>query len=285
MTQRSQIRTWFAFLCVALVVMAFAGCGKKNPTKIIATPIDHQDADDIAQSLAAAAASDGGGWYFVVQQLADSLATATTNAPVTPDTNVFTLGPQAGNTYNVDAAYFNNLQVGYPVRDTTSSELEANVHLNGGTLSLAGVQGQYFLHADWGFFVYNLKSVYDTLEFSNVLEDSSLVTVTSTITPGRTKFWYHTNSLYTTLFLKKSLLPGNPYPVSGSVEYLLDAYNMKSLSHDIVDDVDHEILVEALLTFNGTENATLNIVDFLGENDWQWNYSVNLKTGAITRLN
>src|SRR5205085_1051075 len=122
-----------------------------------------------------------------------------------------------GNSYNFDISYYNNLQVGYPVRDTTSSELEANVHLNGGTLALpASVQGSYFFHADWGFFVYNLKSVYDTLEFSNIVDDSSLVTVNSSITPGRTKFWYHSNSLYTSLFLKKSQLPGNPYAVSGN---------------------------------------------------------------------
>ena len=286
MTQRSQIRSWFVCLCMAFAVMAFVGCSKSTKPKPIPKPtISHEDADDIAQYVGASMAVDAGGWYFLVQSLAESLATVTTNSPAIPDTNVFAIA-KVTNNYNFQIAYYNALQVGYPVRDTASSELEADVQMTGGALSLPGsVEGTYGLAADWGLFVYNLRASYDTLEFSGIIDDSSFVTVTSSITPGRVKYWLHSNGVYPTLHVLKSHIPGNPYPVDGEVEFILDAYNMKSVSRDVLTQSDHEILAEAVMTFNSTATATLKILDTLADSAYEFDYSINLKTGAITRLN
>jgi hypothetical protein len=88
--------------------------------------------------------------------------------------------------------------------------------------------------------------------------------------------------------IRKADLHANPYPIDGDFYWVLDAYNMKSNTRDINPSSNNygaEHLIEAMLNFNGTQTATLRIVDIIDEPAWEYRYSVNLKTGAIARLN
>src|SRR5262249_33258471 len=152
-----------------------------------------------------------------------------------------------------------------------------------------GVTGTYGHHSD-SFSIYNVKAAYDTLEFSDIVDDSVYAIVRSTITPtDSARAWYQNDNFFdfepNLRFVKGpngSRLLSSPYPSDGGAGYISDAKALKGSNRL---DVDYERLAEATMTFNGTSTATFHLVDIEGDASYTYIYTIDLDTGAIARKN
>jgi len=314
MTLSRPVYRWLTLAIFAVLALSLAGCSKstKPQTGRVPSAIPHADADDLAQLLGATLASDNGGWYYTIEALADSLYQSdpvfgTPIYSVPADTATFSISKQ-GQTYNFNLAYFHAAGlVGYPVRDTAASDIESALHIESNTINSppgghpnydvtgapGGTGASLGLSSDWYCNVYQLGSAYDAVQFDFIVDDSTFASVNTTVDTSATsyRYWYlpmEFNSVYVdTLKIRKADLHTNPYPIAGDIHWTLDAYSMKTNSRNINDPTAYnsEALVEAFMTFNGTSVATLLITDDVDQPAWQYRYSVNLKTGAIARLN
>jgi len=313
MTLFRPVHRWLTLAIFAVLALGLAGCSKTTKPK---TPgpqaIPLADADDIAQLLGATLASNNGGWYYTIEALSDSLYQSdpvygTPIYAVPADTATFSVA-KLGLKYNFDLAYFrsSNPNIGYPVRDTAASDIEAALHIQSNTLNSppggavpyavtgppGGTGAGFGISSDWYCNVYQLGSAYDAVQFDFILDDSTFASVNTTVDTSATsyRYWYlpmEFNSVYVdTLKIRKADLHSNPYPIAGDIHWTLDAYRMKTNSRNINDATAYysEALVEAFMTFNGTSTATLQIVDDIEDPAWDYRYSVDLKTGAIARL-
>lgn len=304
MTLSRPVHRWLTLAIFAALALGLAGCSKSTKPKVgfIPSAIPHADADDIAQYIGASMASDNGGWYYTVRAMCDSLAQPPLLDSGVPDTTTFALSSPTAPplVYTFELAYYRSNQVGYPVRDTASKEIEADLEMAGGQLNSPvgaanyDVTSTYGVSADWSIYVYGLSPEYNAVQFDGFFDDSAFASVNTTVDTAATnyRYWYHVNSVYVdTMTIRKSDLVSNPYPVDGDVQFIIDAYNMKRLAPRTPSgpvnsaDTDHEVLCEAEMKFNGTATATLSIVDIIDDASWEYRYSVNLKTGAIARLN
>lgn len=289
MIQRQRLSPALAATAVLLALAALAGCGGKSKQKVIEPPvITHRDADDIVQAIATTVSADNGGWYYTIKVMAESVAVAPADFPTGPGDSVSFARSQAGLTYHFTMRYFHPDQSSYATRDTGSDHLEATISADDGVFTnVNGVTGVYGYHSDRDLFVvYNLHAVYDTLEFSNLAEDSVYAVVHSSIDSGSVRAWYHDNALdfEPNLKLLKTTLTTNPYPVAGEVDwFVIDAQALKSASQA---DVDYDDFAEGIMTFNpnGGPVATFSLVD-IGSEGTHYDYSLNLNTGEVHRLN
>ena len=247
------LRSLFAVALLLAAAFLASGCSKSPAKPKPPAPPPHADVDDIAQMIATTFSADNGGWYFLVKTLADSLA------PPAPNLATGRISPywavpmssrigvrnnwsatKAGITYNVVVGYWRADTLGTvtSTRDTASDHLEANVVVSGGVFANAnGLNGDYgYYHADpdapsdSSFAVFNLQTTApDTLVFSGSADDSCFANIVSTITPNPPgRLWYHQNFFDFELHLLKSTLLTNPYPVEGSVDWVVEAYPLGS---------------------------------------------------------
>ncbi len=286
----------FAAALLALAALAGSGCGGKSKQKQGVEPpfITHTDADDIVQTIATTVSANNGGWYCTIKAMAESLAVDPLH-PVPPsptgagDSTVFNVA-QAGVTYQFTRYFFHGDQSFYATRDTATDHLEANVSADNGTFTnVNGISGTYGLNCDsFLFVVYNLHAVYDTLDFSMLADDSVYAIVRSTITPDSARAWYHSGNAFDfepSIQLLKSTLTTTPYPVGGEVDwFVIDAAALKSSSRL---DVAYDDFAEGVMTFPhpGTSVAHFRLIDTTPDPNYNYDYTIDLDTGEIHRLN
>jgi hypothetical protein len=301
-------RSWPGLLLLITAAMMPLGCSKSPTKPSPPKPIAHADADDIAQVLATTMSADNGGWYYTIKVIAESLSTPPPNllavtAPASRWSVPLTTRFRTLNDFKItkDSKIVYNFQVGYvranglvtTNRDTTSQELAAYVATDvGGIFSDAnGVTGNYGLRplqihgaTDSSFTVDGLTA--DTLEFAAFMEDSVYGVVHSTITPNAGRNWYHPDNIVDwTLRIPRSKLTSSPYPmgVDSEVNWIIEARSLNANGDR--DLFVYDLIVEARMTFDGTEEATLMIANVTLEPDWAYFYKVNINTGRFTRTN
>ena len=279
-------------LAVGALILASAlltGCASKS-VKVKINPIPHADADDIAQVIGTTISADNGGWYLVIKRLADSLHV---QAPLTSSIgapNSFTITGGTGPiVYNVDMGFLRGDQTIATNRDTSSSDLLANVVCAAQPfINANGVNpGTYWMNApDSALFVSNLQDAApDTLDFSGSFEDSCLALVFSTVsgaTGGR--YWFVRNFVDFRMRIPKSNLVSAPYPVGSDseVKWNIEAFGLKSNNPA---DWGFDDIIEIKMIFDGSPDAVLSLGDVLPDPNWVYYYKLNLNTGHITRLN
>jgi hypothetical protein len=278
-------------LAAALPVLAtvVAGCGKKDPTKVVPPlHISRQDSNDIVQHIAATVAADGGGWYFLVKAICDTLSHPVLpgeTPPASPPHQMYQLTKSGTIVYNFEIVYYDTSGRAQARRDSATSRMDAIVHANNGTLNINGVDGTYGYHADTSFVV-NIKygAPSDTIEFDNIVEDSTFANVTSQFDMNSHRLWFHEDDFFDyTLYFRRDQLTANPYPLAGSeVSWLIDAFPMGS---PVRTDHSTEVLAEFTMTFDGTNQAIIQVFDTVADDQAAYKYKLNLDTGQLTALN
>lgn len=289
----------FAVLVLLALAVAVGGCGKK--AKDIPEPapdLKERDADDFAELLGATIGSNNGGWWFTIEKTCEIIdaqfpipipAPGAANAlrPTSPfgtfrDTTLI----QGNVQYTMEIRYTNLLQQQSTIPDTSTDQIEAEISTAyGGSLANAHVTTTYGfitnLDDTTNFSVINLYPIADTLEFSGTITDSSYALINSKLHPGEARVWYHYDNFFDfTLRIRKASLPVASV-VEGEVTWQIAARPMPDYSGNRTVQVEDQ-LATAYLSFDGTQVARLRITDSFELVEWR--YSVDLKTGDVSKL-
>lgn len=263
-----RFRTPLAALACAGVLF-LAGCSGDNPVN--PSGFTQTDADDIAAQAGMAAAagvvpnmnaaggvSGGSAAARFTPQRAGSAAQAETT---------FTIGAV---TYTLGVTFYDadgNVLAGYD--PTTAHRMLVTTRATG---SVSGQQFEASLEHAGSLDVTGLEASLDTLLFNGACADSVDASFTS-LDQQRTRYflWRSGATLTNTALLKNRQV--NPYPLSGTLSYVVHAVRYRSNQFAEVEKTwDATVTIE----FDGTATPELTV-------NGVFHYRLNLLTGAVSR--
>ena len=74
-----------------------------------------------------------------------------------------------------------------------------------------------------------------------------------------------------------------PSPFESEVNWIIEAMSLNGAGDR--EAFVYDLIVEARMTFDGSEDGLLMIANVTLEPDWFYLYKVNINTGTITRMN
>lgn len=249
---------------LTLSVLAAFGCSSTT-TKVPRPPeFIQSEADDIAQMIGTTVAQDLGGWMVEIERAQEKRRTA-------GDTTEVVM--RGAITHNLSFAYTTRLGGAGTVWDTSVVSVE--VHDKGtGTFAEAALNGAYLHVSDISLFSANE----DTMFFNTLAIDTSLFTVKSFVRSDTVYYRMDNFFDYDELKIHKDQM--NPWPISGTAAWLVDANKLSSANPAAVQ---RNILVEVLITFDGTQTPPMLVYEDLDDPSTTFRYTIDLKTGAVTR--
>lgn len=263
----SLLRTRFlpAALLLAAVLAAF-GCSNGGTDPDPPPTFTQSEADDVAQMVGATVSSNLGGWMVEIARSLNKRQTAGDT------TEIFV---QGAITHDLSFIYRARLGGTSAVWDT--SVVSVDVHDVGvGNYNEVALKGPYHHVSDLSIFSANE----DTMYFNALAIDTSLFTVKS-FTGGDTVYYHMENFFdYDEARLLATQTAANPWPIDGTVSWLIDATKLASAS---LATAQRNILVEAVVTFNNSAVVPLTVFEDLTDPRTVFNFTLNLQTGVVAR--
>jgi len=257
------IRRALAALFAVSVLAAF-GCSSTS-TKVVPPPAFTQpEADDIAQMIGSTVAQDVGGWMVEIERAQEKRRTAgdTTEAIM-----------RGAITHNLSFQYTTRLGGAGAVWDTSVVSVEVHDRATGNFAEVA-LKGAYLHLSDISIFSANE----DTMFFNTLATDTSLFTVKSFVRSDTVYYRMDNFFDYDELKIHRDQL--NPWPISGTASWLIDANKLSSANPAAVQ---RNILVEVLITFDGTQTPPMLVYEDLDDPSTTFHYTIDLKTGSVMR--
>lgn len=252
---------------LAAAILLAAGCSKDTTNKPRPTPFGQTDADDIAQQLGASLGTDPGGWMFEITQ---SMQQRVANG----DTALDMMPPGTGMSYHLSYAYTDSINQPRTSWDGFVTDADAFAKATG-TITAMGTAGSFHHWSD----MLIEQANQDTSLFSTLALDTTLCAIQSFFR-GDSAHWYIT-TFYDYDEVKMYKDPGtSPWPASGVVSWLIDARQLNSMDPA---NVNRDLLVEATLTFNGTQLVPGTVYEYEEDPSTQFHYWFDLKTGLVQR--
>jgi len=248
-------------LAALLVVLALAATGcSSNSTKTTRDPeLTREEADDIAQQLAATMATDIGGWLIEIER---GMFKRNTQGDTT---DVITRG-----TIMHTMSYIYDKRTGGTSSVWDSTVIIAHVSNNAsGIFGLGDIQGRFVHESEPTFF----GADEDTMSFDAIAIDSTQFTIVS-FTRGDTVS-YTMDLFYECDDLRILANQVDPWPISGEVLWIIDGRRV---------GVNRSILVEAKLILDGSVTPRLDVYSDESNAAEYFRFRVNLKTGAVARI-
>ena len=276
-------------LCLATLLVSASGCSKSTKPKVVTPPaITQAQADFIAQELGAEVASDNGGLFYLIQ----SLSAMIHGSPPTPAPaeTLLSKGGTALLKYRCTTTYLDSLGGIQGGRDSLTVSMRAflKMDIGGDSLNANGVVGRYFFLTDQDTAEVNMEdlrthAVADYIEFQGLISDTTFALVTGQFSAGTPQLWRQSNvlSIDTVRVHRSDLL--NPFPFEGNITWLI-------IQADLMPDRSPastptgDVAGEAVVRFNGTRTAILEIADTPVDPTVSFSYQVDLITGQLTKI-
>jgi len=252
-------------LPLAAAALLLAGCGKDSTNKPRVDPFGQTDADDIAQQLGASMGTDPGGWLFEITRSMEQRAAM-------GDTAVTAV--KGGMTHMISYAYTDSVNNPYDTWNLLVSDVDGFDHAEG-TITAAGTAGTFH---HWGDFLAT-GAHSDTTFFRTLSLDTTLCAIQSFFR-GDSAHWKIT-TFYD--YDEVKMFHDNvaqPWPISGLVSWLIEAHQLNSMDPN---DINRTLLVEATLTFNGTNMVPATVFEYEDDPRTHYHYWFDLQTGLVQR--
>jgi len=249
----------FAASATVLLAMAALGCSSSS-TRLPREPeLTREEADDLAQQLAATVATDLGGWLVEIER---GMAKRATQGDTTETVM------RSGITHMMHYIYDSNQ--GGTRANWDSTIIIAHLTNNAsGTFALGDITGNLRHGSEPTFFGANE----DTMSFDAIAIDSTHFTIVS-FTRGDTVS-YAIDLFFDCDDLRVLENQVDPWPISGETEWIIDGRRIGA---------NRSILVEARLFFDGTVTPQLHVFSDESNAAEYFRFTINLKTGAVARL-
>ena len=277
-----------ASLCLlaalAVIVLSCNSCGKKDDNKDSGIP--QNDADAIAQMLAAMTGANNGGWFTEVQSTWDAHPWPPAPAPLARGARTEHAGGLLGRdtsftrgsmSWNLVYTYFDDANTPSPVYNSTTTARIQMLSTALGTVPAPAFNGYsgtaHYGHVNDTLTVTDLGALrVDFLGFDKL--DTAFVTLTGS---AGTRYFYvdENTTLEYELLMRKG---GTPYPDSGSCE--IDAF-ITELNSPGRNDHKGSIGISMVVVFDGTQAPHMYLSENVPDPTKVFDYRLNLLTGAV----
>jgi hypothetical protein len=259
-------------LLAALAAAAWlGGCSDDSSPTGPSAALTRDDADGIAQQIAATLAVDNGGalalWQGSVPGLASGKSGGGKIAAGVEAETTFTRG---GITCTLTRTFYDALGREMPafnplltVRMVADSRARGTI----ATPRFSATLG----HAST-LDVTGLSALRDTLRFNGSAVDTCLSSFTSLDSLRTRHFHLQASAVLADVLCRKPMTAGN-WPLSGTATWSVVADQLRSNNRL---DVSAHLEAGVVVRFNGTRNVEIEV-------DGHWTYHADLKTGAVTR--
>jgi hypothetical protein len=282
-----------SLISVGLAVLALAGCGgndNNDPPSL--PPLSQTDADDLMQQAAMMMASDRGGWLSDVNAIVGSLPRPVVGPGGAARLRALMAMPASAgrgfqvfydSTYSVGAVlctltitYTDTLGDSLDVWESSAEELEAIVRASGPIVDGTNFVGAY-RHLGEPITGIGIEAWQDTVNLSGLGDDAITSTFTPAFRTGLARYVAEAFTDYDLFVIRSGTTAGNP--TDGYASMYLFADRLRS---DNPADIEASIDGEVSLIFDGTGNPIAEVTN--DPPNAQFRYRVNLRTGAIQRI-
>lgn len=266
-------------LATAALVAAFlvAGCSNNNNPTAPTTGVSQANADDLALQAAGvlgsgaavdlgASATSGGATGSAAPSLyRDGVVRMAGRAAAAETT--FTIGSV---TYTLTRTFYDAANNPLPGYDTTAVRLVVTSRATGEVQTL---RYQAMIGHEGSWEVTGLEAAQDTLGLQGACADTAQAQFTS-LDLTRTRYfrWISSLTVSDVRLLKNRSV--NPYPLSGTATFTVDAVRYRTNAYT---DVDATLNGTVVVTFNGTAQPDVVV-------NGTFHYKFDLATGAVVRI-